>query len=108
MMTITLILCADNCVRAQAIDSIPKSLPKYQPEQTVAGTLRLWGHGSPDTDFMGKLVRSWEDEFRRFHSEIKFDNRMYGTASAMGALYTGGWYLTILGRETWRKQVSTF
>src|SRR5260370_6266489 len=97
-------LCAVMCGRARSLDR----LPKYQPEQTVSGTLRLWGHGSPDTDFMGKLVRSWEEGFRHYHPEIKFDNRMYGTASAMGALYTGVGDLAILGREIWPNETSTF
>jgi phosphate transport system substrate-binding protein len=57
---------------------------------------------------MGKLVRSWEDEFRRYHSGIKFENRMYGTASAVGALYTGAGDLAILGREIWPNEVSAF
>jgi phosphate transport system substrate-binding protein len=99
-----IILCAFMTGRAQVLDQ----LPKYQPAQTVTGTLRLWGHGSPDTDFMGKLVRSWEDGFRSYHPDIKFDNRMYGTASAMGALYTGVGDLAILGREIWPNEVSTF
>src|SRR6266849_7562467 len=99
-----IILCAVMTGRAQVIDR----LPKYQPKQTVTGTLRLWGHGSPDTDFMGKLVRSWEDGFRRYHPDIKFDNRMYGTASAMGALYTGVGDLAILGREIWPNEISSF
>src|SRR6266852_4183733 len=99
-----IILCAVMSGRAQMIDR----LPKYQPKQTVTGTLRLWGHGSPDTDFMGKLVRTWEDGFRSYHPAIKFDNRMYGTASAMGALYTGVGDLAILGREIWPNEVSVF
>ena len=97
-------LCMFSSGRAQSLDK----LAAYQPEQTVTGTLRLWGHGSPDTDFMGKLVRTWEEGFRRFHPEIKFDNRMYGTASAMGALYTGAGDLAILGREIWPNEVSAF
>jgi phosphate transport system substrate-binding protein len=91
-------------VRAQSLDH----LLSYQPAQTVTGTLRLWGHGSPGTDFIGKLVKSWEDGFRRHHPGIRFDNRMYGTASAMGALYTGGGDLAILGREIWPVEIEAF
>ena len=99
-----IILCAVISGRAQALDHFPK----YQPAHTVTGTLRLWGHGSPDNDFMGKLVRSWEEGFRSYHPDIKFDNRMYGTASAMGGLYTGVGDLAILGREIWPNEVSAF
>jgi phosphate transport system substrate-binding protein len=101
---LVIILCAVISGRAQTLDHFQK----YQPAQTVTGTLRLWGHGSPDTDFMGKLVRSWEEGFRSYHPGIKFDNRMYGTASAMGALYTGEADLAILGREIWPNEVSAF
>jgi phosphate transport system substrate-binding protein len=98
------VLCVVSSSRAQAAGS----LPAYQPQQTVTGTLRLWGHGSPTTDFMGKLVRSWEDGFRKYQPGIQFENRMYGTASAMGALYTGVGDMAIMGREIWPYEVTTF
>jgi phosphate transport system substrate-binding protein len=97
-------LCALLSVNAQSSDS----LPAYRPQQIVTGTLRLWGHGSPRTDFMGKLVKLWQDGFRRHHPGIQFDNRMYGTASAMGALYTGAGDLAILGREIWPAEIEAF
>src|SRR5262249_58950881 len=59
----------------------------YRPGQNVSGAIRVWGHGSPATDFMGALVRSWEQGFRRYQPAVEFDNRLYGTASAIGALY---------------------
>jgi phosphate transport system substrate-binding protein len=57
---------------------------------------------------MGKLVRSWEEGFRKFHPGVQFENRMYGTASAMGALYAGVGDLAIMGREIWPYEVTTF
>jgi phosphate transport system substrate-binding protein len=83
------------CVPGQTLES----LPRYQPQQKVSGVIRIWGHGSPKHDFMGKLMKSWEDGFRKFQPAIRIDNRMYGTASAIGALYTGVADLTILGEE---------
>ncbi len=103
LITLT-ILCALLFIKAQSLDH----LPSYQPAQTVTGTLRLWGHGSPGADFMGKLVKAWEDGFRRRHPGIQFDNRMCGTASAMGALYTGAGDLAILGREIWPVEIEAF
>lgn len=100
----TTVLCVVIVSRAQGVDS----LPAYRPHQTVAGKLRLWGHGSPTNDFMGKLVRSWEEGFSKFHPEVQFENRMYGTASAMGSLYTGVGDLAIMGREIWPYEVTTF
>jgi phosphate transport system substrate-binding protein len=75
------------------------SLPPYTPHEKVSGTIRLWGHGSFKHDFLGKLVRTWIDEFKRLQPEVEFENRMYGTASAIGALYTGAGNLAILGEE---------
>jgi phosphate transport system substrate-binding protein len=75
------------------------SLPPYQPEQPVAGTIRLWGHGSFKSDFMGKLVKAWGEGFARYHPDARLDNKMYGTASAIGALYTDKGDIAILGEE---------
>lgn len=82
-------------VQAQELDS----LPRYQPEQKVSGTIRLWGHGSFKSDFMGKLVKSWADGFAKYHPEVVLENKMYGTASSIGALYTGKGDIAILGEE---------
>ncbi len=98
------VLCAVIACRAQKVDT----LPAYEPQQIVTGNLRLWGHGSPTNDFMGKLVRSWEEGFRKYHPGVQFENRMYGTASAMSALYAGAGDLAIMGREIWPYEVTTF
>ena len=75
------------------------SLEGYRPQSEVSGTLRLWGHGSPKHDFMGKLVDAWIAGFTAFQPGIHFENHMYGTASAIGALYTGAGEVAILGEE---------
>ena len=75
------------------------SLPAYEPREQVTGTIRLWGHGSPKHDFMGKLVRRWYRDFHRYQPHVTIVNDMYGTASAVGALYTGAGDLAILGEE---------
>ncbi len=74
-------------------------LPQYQPEQIVSGTIRLSGHGSFKEDFMGKLVAAWTEGFRRFNPDVQIANHMYGTASAIGALYTDHADIAILGEE---------
>src|ERR1700730_7574959 len=76
-----------------------ETLLHYQPQQSVKGTIRIWGDGSPKHNFMGMLMKYWEDGFRKYQPEIQIENRMYGTASAIGALYTGAADLTILGEE---------
>ena len=92
------------CVPAQTL----ASLPHYQPQQNVAGVIRMWGHGSPKNDFMGRLVKSWEEGFRRFQPAIQIENRMYGTASAIGAMYTGVADMTILGEEVHAPAAAAF
>jgi len=74
-------------------------LPLYVPEQKASGTISLWGHGSFKRDFLGKLVHAWTDGFRRLQPQVQFENRMYGSASAIGALFTGAGNLAILGEE---------
>ena len=83
-------------------------LPHYQPQQLVSGTIRLWGHGAPVVDFMGTLVKSWEQGFGKFQPGVKFEYDMYGTASAMGALYTGKGDIAILGQEIYPFETIAF
>jgi phosphate transport system substrate-binding protein len=75
------------------------SLPPYAPGEKVSGTISLWGHGSFKHDFLGKLLHAWIEGFKRHQAEVRFENRMYGTASAIGALFTGAGNLAILGEE---------
>jgi phosphate transport system substrate-binding protein len=83
-------------------------LPHYRPAQQVSGTIRLWGHGAPVLDFMGMLVNSWEEQFAKFQPGVHFEYDMYGTASAMGALYTGQGDIAILGQEIYPFEVKAF
>jgi phosphate transport system substrate-binding protein len=78
---------------------VADSLPAYAPRQQVTGTIRLWGHGSPKHDFMGRLLHRWDQDFHRYQPRVTIVNDMYGTASAVGALYTGAGDLAILGEE---------
>ncbi len=75
------------------------ALPRYAPTEQVTGTLRVWGHGSPKHDFMGRLMDSWISGFTKVQPGVRVENHMYGTASAIGALYTGAGDIAILGEE---------
>ncbi len=86
-------------LRLEAARAAVAALPAYQPEAQVRGTIRIWGHGSPKHDFLGKLMRDWIASFRRHQPGVTVVNRMYGTASAIGALYTGAGDIAILGEE---------
>lgn len=76
-----------------------EELPPYRPAEQVSGKLRIWGHGSSKRDFMGQLLASWRAEFAKHQPGVTFENRMYGTASAIGALYSGSGDIAILGEE---------
>lgn len=75
------------------------ALPQYQPRHGVTGNIRLWGHGSFKHDFMRKMVDQWIAGFSRHHPQVTFDYQMFGTASAVGAIYTGAGDVAILGEE---------
>jgi len=75
------------------------SLPPYRPRARVSGHIVIWGHGSATRDFMGPLIRRWSAEFRRYQPGVTFENRMYGTSSAIGGLAVGGGNIAILGEE---------
>jgi len=73
-------------------------------------TIRIWGHGSydPSIDFMGVLVKDWEQGFQKLHPEIRFENHLDGTAAAVGAVYSGAGDLALMGREIWPNEVAGF
>ena len=75
------------------------SLPVYTPVGQVSGTIRLWGHGSYRRNFMGNLLNRWITRFHELQPGVKFENRMYGTASAIGALSLGAGDIALLGEE---------
>lgn len=83
-------------------------LPGYEPKRRVSGTIRIWGHGSFRRNFMGKLFETWQHDFKKFHPDIELENRMYGTASAVGALYSGAGDIAILGEEIHPKAAAVY
>jgi phosphate transport system substrate-binding protein len=70
--------------------------------------IRIWGHGALGHDYIESLVTKWESGFRKTHPEVRFDNELHGTASAIGALYTGTGDIAIMGREIWPVEVEAF
>lgn len=74
-------------------------LPVYAPQGQVSGTIRLWGHGSYRRNFMGNLLERWINRFHELQPGVTFENRMYGTASAIGALSLGAGDIALLGEE---------
>jgi phosphate transport system substrate-binding protein len=72
------------------------------------GSIRIWGHGALGHDYIESLVVKWEAGFRKTHPDVQFDNELHGTASAIGALYTGTGEIAIMGREIWPVEVEAF
>ena len=95
------------CATVPASSDVPQS---YRPGRSVSGTISLWGHGSygGETEFMEGLVEEWQNEFRSHHPGIEFENCMYGTASAIGALYTGRGDIALMGREIWPPEIDAY
>ena len=83
-------------------------IPRYQPQAHVSGVIRVWGHGAWGRDFMADLVNRWESDFSKYQPGIRFENHLLGTATAMGALYTGTGDIAILGREVRPSELDAF
>lgn len=77
-------------VTAHAADA----LPAYKPEQSVSGTIRIWGH-----DYMSAVTQYWARGFQRFHPEARFEIVLKGSAAATPGLYSGAADIALLGRE---------
>ncbi len=75
------------------------ALPVYVPQGQVSGTIRLWGHGSYRRNFMGNVLNRLITRFHELQPGVRFENRMYGTASAVGALSLGAGDIALLGEE---------
>jgi phosphate transport system substrate-binding protein len=89
----------------------PDLPPSYQPPaEKVSGTISIWGHGALGGrfDFIEAVVKKWEEGFHKYHPDVTFQNRLHGTASAIGALYTGGGDLALMGREIWPFEITAF
>jgi phosphate transport system substrate-binding protein len=64
-------------------DFRPGELPPYQPEHRVSGTIRHFGFG------LGGVLKLWEDDFRKIHPGIAFDDKLPTSDAAIPALVTG-------------------
>jgi phosphate transport system substrate-binding protein len=61
-------------------------LPSYKPEQSVSGTLRLWGS---NYFAHGGLGQVWEEAFRKYHPGVTFEDRLETTLIAIPGLALG-------------------
>lgn len=73
--------------------------------------IHVWGHGNPNRDDMGPLVRAWEDGFHKANPEyrrVRFENSLTGNASAVGGLYTGAAELALIDRPPLAIEVDAY
>jgi phosphate transport system substrate-binding protein len=98
--------------QAPAADSyearVVAAMPHYVPEQSVSGVIRVSGHGSAANPWMRNLLIAWQKDFQRFQPGIALEYRMYGTSSAIPALFNGVADIAILGEEIDPAAVRTF
>lgn len=102
-LTLTGVVAARDIRDSQRVEpaalAFVDTLPPYTVGERVSGRISLWGHGSFKHDFLGDLLNVWMSRFNFYQPGVVFENRMQGTASAIGALYTGAGNLAILGEE---------
>jgi phosphate transport system substrate-binding protein len=68
-------------------------LPAYQPEQKVSGTIRSFGFS------LGGMMPMWEEGFRQYQPEIRFDDKFPSGDVAIAGLVSGVSDLGPQGRE---------
>lgn len=61
-------------------------LPAYSPTTQISGTLRLWGSNYIRD---GNVGAYWEEAFKKFHPNVKFDYQMKTTLAAVPSLVFG-------------------
>lgn len=72
------------------------ALPSYKPERKVSGTIRMWG-ANYFTD--SPLASYWEEEFRKWHPDVKFDFHLHSSQHAIQSLIFGTSDVSPLGRQ---------
>ena len=79
------------------------NLRPYQPQQTVTGTIRVWGN-----NYIPSLMKNWEDGFQPFQPNIKFETRLPGTEAALAGLYGNIADVVFIGREVYAPERNGF
>ena len=80
-------------------------LPAYVPTEKVTGTIRMWG-SNYFTD--SPLAGWWEEEFKKFHPDVKFDFHLNTTQHAIPGLIFGMSDIGPMGREIMWDELLSF
>ncbi|PKB19029.1 phosphate transport system substrate-binding protein [Novosphingobium kunmingense] len=71
-------------------------LPEYRPAAPMRGVIRQWGSNYlADSPLEGYF----EEAFRKYHPEVRFENNLASTFIGMAGLYTGQADLAPMGRR---------
>lgn len=71
-------------------------LPVYRPGPRLSGVIRQWG-----SNYIADsgLQARWEEAFRSYQPDIRFENRLHSTFIGMAGLYTDQADLAAMGRR---------
>lgn len=64
------------------------------PDRALSGTVRIWGDPA-----MRTMLEGWEQEFRARHPQVRFENRLFGTVTAIAAVDHDVAQIAAMGRE---------
>ena len=102
MRTITAFLLSAALASAGDPDYL-SDLEPYRPGATVSGTIRNWGN-----NYIPALIQAWEDGFRKYHPQVRFETNLKGTEAAVAGLYGGIADLAFVGREVYAAEARGF
>ena len=66
----------------------------YRPQQQLTGTIRVLGNYH-----MATMFKFWERGFQAHHPQVRFEEKMLGTANAIAGLYLETADVALMGRE---------
>jgi len=77
--------------------------PAYFAAPLAPGVIRSWGNRE-----MRATMTAWEQGFRKYHPEIKFEDTLLGTATSMAGIITSTSDLSLMGRPATANEVMGF
>ena len=89
--------------RPESVKDPLAGLSAYVPSVHVSGVIRV--SGSPQ---MGELLHLYEEGFRRFQPEVRFEESLKSTVTAVAGVYSGRAEIGLVGREVWPEEVQAF
>lgn len=86
-----------------AAKDVLAGLPAYTPAAQVSGVIRV--AGSPQ---MGDLLHLFEEGFRRVQPQVRFEESLKSTVTAVSSVSAGRAEMGLVGREVWPEEVRAF